>query len=117
MEIKTDFLVIGSGIAGLMFALKVADSGTVAMVTKKNAMDSNTNKAQGGIASVFGKKDSFKFHIQDTMVSGDGLCDPDVVSMVVQNGPRMNNQLTDLGVQFNLNEKQQSLALESKFDL
>ncbi len=117
MEIKTDFLVIGSGIAGLMFALKVADSGTVAMVTKKNAMDSNTNKAQGGIASVFGKKDSFKFHIQDTMVSGDGLCDPDVVAMVVENGPRMINQLTDLGVQFNLNEKQQSLALESKFDL
>ena len=117
MEIKTDFLVIGSGIAGLMFALKVADSGTVAMVTKKNAMDSNTNKAQGGIASVFGKKDSFKFHVQDTMVSGDGLCDPDVVAMVVENGPRMINQLTDLGVQFNLNEKQQSLALESKFDL
>ncbi len=117
MEIKTDFLVVGSGIAGLMFALKVADFGTVAIVTKKNAMDSNTNKAQGGIASVFGKLDSFKLHSQDTMVSGDGLCNQDVVSMVVENGPRMINHLTDLGVKFNLNEKQQSLTLESRFDL
>ena len=63
MEIKTDFLIIGSGIAGLSFALKVAEFGDVALVTKKEAMDSNTNLAQGGIASVFGNQDSFDLHL------------------------------------------------------
>jgi len=87
MEIKTDFLIIGSGIAGLSFALKVAEFGNVALVTKKEAMDSNTNLAQGGIASVFGSQDSFDLHLQDTLTAGDGLCNMDVVKMVVKNGP------------------------------
>ena len=65
MEVRSDFLVIGSGGAGLTFALKVADFGTVALVTKKGAMDSNTAQAQGGIASVFGSLDSFDLHIRD----------------------------------------------------
>ena len=63
MKIKTDFLIIGSGVAGLSFALKVADYGSVALVTKKDVMDSNTKRAQGGIASVFGDMDSFDLHI------------------------------------------------------
>lgn len=78
MEPKTDFLIIGSGIAGLSFALKVASHGNVVLITKKQAMDSNTNLAQGGIASVFDHTDSFKLHIQDTLDSGDGLCNRDV---------------------------------------
>ncbi|NNG00580.1 MAG: L-aspartate oxidase [Desulfobacteraceae bacterium] len=102
MDVKTDFLIIGSGIAGLMFALKTAAVGTVALITKKEAMDSNTNLAQGGIASVFGLADSFNLHIQDTLASGDGLCNQDVVEMVVARGPEMISELMDLGVQFNI---------------
>jgi len=105
MEIKTDFLIIGSGIAGLSFALKVAEFGDVALVTKKEAMDSNSNLAQGGIASVFGSHDSFDLHLQDTLTSGDGLCNMDVVKMVVKNGPDRIRELINLGVQFNLSNK------------
>src|SRR6056300_774871 len=105
---KTDFLIIGSGIAGLTFALKVAEFGDVALVTKKGIMESNTSYAQGGIASVFGKLDSFDLHIQDTLASGDGLCNRDVVEMVVKNGPDRIRELIDLGVNFNLREGQPS---------
>ncbi|MBW2252266.1 MAG: FAD-binding protein, partial [Deltaproteobacteria bacterium] len=105
MEIKTDFLIIGSGIAGLSFALKVAEFGDVALVTKKEAMDSNSNLAQGGIASVFGSHDSFDLHLQDTLTAGDGLCNMDVVKMVVNNGPDRIRELINLGVQFNLSNK------------
>jgi L-aspartate oxidase len=100
MDVQTDFLVIGSGIAGLQFALKVAPYGSVALVTKKAAMDSNTNMAQGGIASVFDRLDSFDLHIQDTLASGDGLCDRDVVEMVVSDGPRRIRELVAMGVRF-----------------
>ena len=121
MQIKTDFLIIGSGIAGLTFALKVAQVGTVALVTKKEIMDSSTKLAQGGIASVFGKLDSFNLHIQDTLASGDGLCNRDVVEMVVRSGPDRIRELIDLGVHFNLREKERSdsdsLHLDPDFDL
>jgi L-aspartate oxidase len=100
-EIKSDILVIGSGVAGLLFALKVADFGDVALVTKKEAMDSNTNLAQGGIASVFGEGDSFDLHIADTLSSGDGLCNSAVVERVVKAGPERINELIQLGVRFN----------------
>jgi len=102
MEIQTDFLVIGSGVAGLTFALKVAEYGSVALVTKKGLMDSNTSHAQGGIASVFDQLDSFDLHIQDTLESGDGLCNREVVEMVVKNGPDRILELIDLGVKFNI---------------
>jgi L-aspartate oxidase len=102
MDFESDFLIIGSGIAGLSFALKVAEYGTVAMVTKKAAMESNTNLAQGGIASVFDQFDSFDLHIADTLAAGDGLCNRDVVEMVVKNGPDRIRELVDLGVHFNL---------------
>ncbi len=104
MEIKTDFLVIGSGIAGLMFAHKVSAVGSVALVTKRAIMDSNTALAQGGIASVMSEVDSFEAHINDTLASGDGLCRSDVVEMVVKQGPGRIQELIDLGVQFNLDE-------------
>jgi len=121
MEIKTDFLIIGSGVAGLTFALKVAEFGNVALVTKKGIMDSSTTMAQGGIASVFSKFDSFDLHIQDTLVSGDGLCNRDVAEMVVKNGPDRIRELIDLGVHFNFKEKErsdsESLAFDTDFDL
>jgi L-aspartate oxidase len=110
MEIETDFLIIGSGIAGLTFALKVARHGTVALVTKKGIMDSNTARAQGGIASVFGKLDSFDLHIEDTLTSGDGLCNREVVEMVVRGGPERIRELIDLGVQFNTSEEEKDLS-------
>ncbi|BBO89242.1 L-aspartate oxidase [Desulfosarcina ovata] len=102
MDTQTDFLIIGSGVAGLMYALKVADKGTVAIVTKKQAVDSNTNLAQGGIASVFDLEDSFDLHIQDTLDSGDGLCNPDVVHQVVTGGPERIRELKAIGVGFNV---------------
>ena len=110
---KTDFLIIGSGIAGLTFALKVAEFGDVALVTKKGIMDSNTSHAQGGIASVFGRLDSFDLHIQDTLASGDGLCNRDVVEMVVKNGPDRIRELIDLGVHFNLRKDRSSFPESS----
>jgi L-aspartate oxidase len=104
MKVRTDFLVIGSGVAGLTFALKVAEHGTVAVVTKKEVMDANTSQAQGGIASVFGKLDSFDLHIRDTLMAGDGLCNREVVEMVVKKGPERIRELIEMGVRFNLSE-------------
>jgi L-aspartate oxidase len=117
-DVKTDILVIGSGIAGLMYALKVADTATVALVTKKEAMDSNTNLAQGGIASVFGGTDSFDLHIEDTLASGDGLCNRDVVERVVTEGPGRITELMQMGVQFNLRQQEEGgTAGSADFDL
>ncbi|MBW2368154.1 MAG: L-aspartate oxidase [Deltaproteobacteria bacterium] len=104
MIYQSDFLIVGSGVAGLMFALKVAPYGSVTLITKCGVMDSNTNKAQGGIASVFDGLDSFDDHIQDTLASGDGLTDKQVAEIVVKNGPDRINELTDLGVHFNVKD-------------
>ena len=100
MEYKSDFLVIGTGIAGLTLALKVADYGRVTIVTKKEAMETSTNYAQGGIASVFGQHDSFDFHIRDTLEAGDGLCNRYVVETVVKSGPERVRELMNWGVAF-----------------
>jgi L-aspartate oxidase len=97
---QSDFLIIGSGVAGLLFALNTAQVGRVALVTKKEAMESNTNQAQGGIAAVFDSDDSFDLHIQDTLASGAGLCHPDVVDLVVKEGPRRIEALVSRGVSF-----------------
>ncbi|MDR9418433.1 MAG: L-aspartate oxidase [Gracilimonas sp.] len=99
-KLNYDFLVIGSGIAGLTFALKAAEHGTVAIVTKKEMMESNTSYAQGGIAGVTAKHDSFEKHIEDTLEAGAGLCNRDAVELVVTKGPEMIRELVDLGVQF-----------------
>lgn len=95
-----DTLVLGSGIAGLVFALRAAARGTVAILTKKNSADSNTNYAQGGIASVMAPEDKLESHIQDTLDTGAGLCHEDVVRQVVQEGPAAVQELIDFGVEF-----------------
>ncbi len=103
-----DFIVLGSGIAGLNFALRVAGRGRVAVVTKKNRADSNTNWAQGGIASVTSPEDSFDLHIRDTLEAGAGLCREDVVRTVVEEGPARIRELLELGARFSEREIPQS---------
>jgi len=98
--IETDFLVLGSGIAGLSFALKAAAHGSVALVTKKQSADASTNFAQGGIACVMAEGDSFEAHVKDTLVCGDGLCKEDVVHTIVTEGPARVRELMELGVDF-----------------
>ena len=100
MEIQTDFLVLGSGIAGLSFAIKASEIGTVAVVTKKESHESNTNYAQGGIASVQDTLDSFQYHIDDTLACGAGLSNEDVVRFVVTEGPERIEELIRWGVEF-----------------
>ena len=111
MEYRYDFLVLGSGIAGLSFALKVADYGKVAVVTKKKIMDSSTMRAQGGIAAVLDAADSFENHIADTLEAGDGICNPGVVEMVVKAAPERIHELIEFGVEFSKNEQGAGLSL------
>ena len=82
-----DYLILGSGIAGLTFALEASKRGTVAIVTKKNRAESNTNYAQGGIAAVTSREDSFEMHVRDTLAAGAGLCREKVVRTIVEEGP------------------------------
>jgi L-aspartate oxidase len=112
LEIHTDFLVLGTGIAGLSFAIKAARLGTVAVVTKKDKTDSNTNMAQGGIAVVQDAADRFDYHIQDTLVCGGGLCNEEVVRFVVTEGPERIRELVEWGVEFT-----RSATDPSRFDL
>jgi len=100
-----DVLVVGSGIAGLSFALKVAQQGhTVAILTKKTRAESNTNYAQGGIAVVTSKTDDFASHVRDTLTAGDGLCDEKVVREIVRDGPACVKELVDIGLKFSRTE-------------
>jgi L-aspartate oxidase len=99
-----DFLVLGSGIAGLSFALKVAPHGRVAIVTKKDRAESNTNYAQGGIAAVTSKEDSFEFHVRDTLEAGAGLCKENVVRTIIEEGPARIAELIELGMHFSERE-------------
>jgi L-aspartate oxidase len=96
-----DVLVVGSGIAGLSFALKVAARGhRVAILTKKTSVESNTNRAQGGIAVVMSDTDDFESHVRDTLTAGDGLCDEKVVREIVRDGPARVQELVALGLRF-----------------
>jgi len=97
----SDFLVIGSGVAGLSFALRAAEVGTVIVLTKKERADTNTNYAQGGIASVFASDDSFELHIKDTLTAGVGLCHIDAVNLIVREAPERVLELEKWGATFN----------------
>jgi L-aspartate oxidase len=98
--IQSDYLVIGSGVAGLSFALKVAEHGKVHIITKNKAAESNTSYAQGGIASVTHPSDSAEQHIEDTLTAGAGLCHLDAVKMGVSEAPDRIHDLIDWGVKF-----------------
>ncbi len=103
---KYDFLVIGSGIAGMSFALKVADKGTVAMICKTGLEEANTFFAQGGVASVTNLSvDNFDKHIEDTMIAGDWISDREAVEKVVREAPGQIRELINWGVEFDRNEK------------
>lgn len=104
MEIKTDFLILGSGIAGLSLAIKASTLGSVAIVTKKEKTESNTNYAQGGIAAVIDQTDSFEDHINDTLICGAGLCNKEVVEFIVKEAPPRIQELIDWGVNFTKSE-------------
>ncbi len=93
-------LVVGSGIAGLQFALLAAEQGTVNVVTKKESRESNTNYAQGGIAAAVSPRDDFFHHVNDTLTAGDGLCNEEVVTQMVTAGPRLIERLLSYGVRF-----------------
>ena len=100
MRHEVDFLVIGSGIAGLSFALKVAPYGKVCVLCKGEAAEGSTRYAQGGIAAVMYDSDSFDKHIQDTLVAGDGICDREVVEMTIREAPDRIRELVQYGVNF-----------------
>ena len=103
MEYRYDFLVVGTGIAGLFYSLKIAElnpDAKIAIVTKKSEKDTNTNKAQGGIAAVLSNTDSFDSHIADTLKTGQGLCKPEIVREIVEDGPLVIQELIKFGVKF-----------------
>jgi L-aspartate oxidase len=100
MTHRFDYLVLGSGIAGLTFALRVARYGTVGIVTKKERAESNTNYAQGGVAAVMSKVDSFALHVEDTLSAGVGLCHRDAVEVMVREGPDRLRELMETGARF-----------------
>jgi len=102
---KYDFLVIGSGLAGMSFALKVADKGKVAILCKTNLEEANTYFAQGGIASVTKPTDEFDNHIKDTLIAGDGICDVNVVRKVIESAPSQIEELLKWGVDFDRDDK------------
>ena len=97
---QIDTLVIGSGVAGMFFALKAAEEGEVLMITKATTENSNTRWAQGGIAGVVSDDDSLESHVQDTLIAGDGLCKEAIVRMVVEEGPKRIHELMDWGADF-----------------
>lgn len=103
---KTDLLIIGSGIAGLSLALKASTIMNVVVVTKNEAMESNTRWAQGGIASVISQTDEIDYHIQDTLKAGSHLSDPKIVAKVIESGPQIIQELLDWGVKFSKNEQE-----------
>jgi len=113
-ELAVDYLVIGSGIAGLWFAWKAGKVGDVLIVTKKDSPESNTNYAQGGVAAAMGDDDSPRLHYEDTIRVGAGLAHPDIVEIVTNAGPKLVNELWNLGVQFSTVTDEKG---QIKFDL
>jgi L-aspartate oxidase len=108
MKTSCDFLVIGSGIGGLSFAIQAAKIGSVIMITKKSDSESNTNYAQGGIACVLDPKDSFENHIRDTLVAGAGLCNEEAVRILVSEGPQRIEELITWGTHFSTSKRSQA---------
>ncbi|RMG14813.1 MAG: L-aspartate oxidase [Deltaproteobacteria bacterium] len=100
MRIETQVLVVGSGVAGLSYALKAAEHAPVTLLTKRGISDTATSWAQGGISAVFDPEDSFEAHIEDTLEAGAGLCHAEVVRLCVEQGPERIRELLELGARF-----------------
>lgn len=112
MRLATDFLVIGSGMAGLWFAHRVSRKGKVMVLTKKDDSESNTNYAQGGIAAALGPDDSPQVHMEDTIKAGYGLCDQEAVKVMVEEGPDLVRELDELDIDFTMEAGQLQLTIE-----
>jgi L-aspartate oxidase len=110
--LETDVVVVGSGIAGLTFALRAAEGVDVVLVTKKERAASNTNHARGGIAVVLGEDDALELHVGDTLVAGAGLCHHEVVELVVREGPARVRDLMAWGAEFERRGERLSLGRE-----
>ena len=100
MNDKIDFIVVGSGVAGLRAAVALAKAGRVAVLTKDQLTESNTEYAQGGIAVVLSDDDKIELHVQDTLTAGAGLCDEEAVNVLIEEGPRYITELIEHGAQF-----------------
>ncbi len=109
-----DFLIIGSGIAGQFFALEAAKKGSVLLISKDKLSFNNTYYAQGGIASVQRKNDSFDMHIKDTMEAGAGICKEEVVKFIIENGPLVINKLIEYGINFTRDETSENFSLHKE---
>src|SRR5579863_801258 len=120
-QLFSDFLVIGGGIAGLTFAIKASEVGTVTVLTKAGSSEANTSYAQGSIASVWSVDDSFESHIEDTLRAGAGLCDRNAVETIVREGPEAVRELIRLGTRFTKVENHESETdgndVELEYDL
>jgi L-aspartate oxidase len=103
VDVRGDFLIVGSGIAGLRAAVELAPAGDIVIITKADPNESNTEYAQGGIAAAIGKDDSPELHAHDTMTAGDGLCDERAVRVLCEEGPRYTRELVEWGARFNRN--------------
>ena len=101
MDVRGDFIIVGSGIAGLRAAVELAPAGDIVIITKADPNESNTEYAQGGIAAAIGKQDSPELHVHDTMIAGDGLCDERAVRVLCSEGPRYTRELMEWGARFN----------------
>ena len=112
MRLETDFLVVGSGMAGLWFAHRMASHGKVLVLTKKDDSESNTNYAQGGIAAALGPDDSPDIHLEDTIKAGYGLCDREAVKVMVEEGPALVQDLDKLDIDFSTEEGDLQLTIE-----
>ena len=110
---ETDFIVLGSGVAGLRAAIELASFGRVTVLTKERLDESNTEYAQGGVAVALSDDDEIDLHIEDTLVAGAGLCDERAVRVLVEEGPKYITQLIDWGAQFDREDGELSFTREA----